>query len=602
MKLNILPNPITCANVPGGVNSVVADHALGFLAAGYEVNANDGLNIIHALAQSADIDVFHCHGLYPIGDGYFDKSYSRANDIVLKNALKAKITICISEFSANILRHKLHIDPVVTRNGIWTKDYRRGGSETGAILFPKASLDANAKPDDMLWLKDNSDFDLLSIAKIQGVKSTGKLSRKDFLTTLADCSVYLGTTKENNSMATMEAMVMGIPMVGYDIGFNAEWLISGTGCELVPFGDQLALKDALARVRSNWQKYSADARAYAEIFDWQPVINELLGIYEKVNNAPEDRTVSIVITCHNYEQWIGEAIQSALDQTIACEVIVIDDKSTDNSLEIIKRYPVTIIENEINLGVAETRNKAIKQAQGTFIICLDADDKIYPDFAEKHLAAFRTQEDAIAYAPINLVDERGRPRKQNLFTAKAAPSLQAIGRNQVPSCCMFRKSFWARAGGYDKRYTPAEDANLWLKIFQLGGLAHFVHPRPLMDYRIHGNSLSAKGFPSWWLGSQTNFSAPIEERDANISIILDECNERTKDFLWSLENQSYQKWACLLRSPNGLKESFPWLNLGTRHCKSLLHLNSETALPSNFLTEYMKQTPEWIEGTLAPSR
>ena len=135
MNLKILPDPKVCVNVPGGVNSVVVDHAVGFLAAGYSINAgSDGPTIVHALSQSNSIDVFHCHGLYPIGDGYFDRSYSSANDKILRNALQAKVTICISEFSANILRHKLHIDPIVTRNGIWTADYTSGGSPSGPVL------------------------------------------------------------------------------------------------------------------------------------------------------------------------------------------------------------------------------------------------------------------------------------------------------------------------------------------------------------------------------------------------------------------------------------------------------------------------------------
>ena len=229
LNLNIFPNPIDCIDRPGGVNSVVFDHAVGFLSAGYSLRDENGLHVVHALAQSKDIDVFHCHGLYPIGRDHFPSSYSRANDAILQNALSAKVTVCISEFSANILRHKLHIDPHVTRNGIWTADYRAGGSPSGPVLFPKGSLDATSRPDDMQWLRANTDLPLLSIAKIPGIKSLGQLSRSRFLEVLSGCSIYLGTTKENNSMATMEAMISGVPAVGYADGFNSEWLISGVG-------------------------------------------------------------------------------------------------------------------------------------------------------------------------------------------------------------------------------------------------------------------------------------------------------------------------------------------------------------------------------------
>ncbi len=595
MNLDINPNPIACAGVPGGVNSVVTDHAAGFLVAGHEIKKG-GLGIVHAIAQSESMDVFHCHGLYPIGPGYFDESYSRANSILLQNALKAKVTICISEFSANILRHKLHIDPVVTRNGIWIRDYERGGSKSGPVIFAKAALDANAKADDILWLKKNSDIDLLSIAKIPGVRSTGKMERTKFIETLKSCSVYLGVTKENNSMAVMEAMVMGVPVVGYDIGFNSEWLQSGVGCELVAHGDKLALKEALEKVKKDWQKYSKQARDFAHIFDWQPVIDELLGIYERAG-TPEKKKVSIIIPCHNYERWVGAAIESALAQTVPCEIIVVDDCSTDSSRAVASQYPVNLLPNSRNLGVAETRGAGIRAAIGEYIVCLDADDTIRPDFVEKHLAAFRSRADAIAYAPINLIDEKGISRNQVMFRADAVSALQAVGRNQIPSCCMFRKSFWERAGGYEKRYTPAEDAHLWLKIFSLGGQAQRASKEPLMDYRVHNDSLSARGFPNWWQGTTVSFSEPIRERDPDTEIILNESDENKQEKLWLLEKQQYKKWTCSLRNTGELQKTFPWLNRSsTPKIKSRLHLKPETPLSSNFLDEYINKTPEWIAG------
>lgn len=603
MRLNISPNPLVCANVPGGVNSVVYDHAAGFLAQGHEISSNTPhVNIGHALAQMENIDVFHCHGLYPIGDGYFDPSYSRSNDIVLENALRAKVTVCISEFSANILRHKLHIDPVVTRNGIWVKDYRRGGDPFGPILFAKAALDANAKPDDMLWLKQNApELSLISIANIKGINSTGPLSRSRFLETLNGCSVYLGTTKENNSMATMEAMIMGVPVVGYNFGFNSEWLTSGAGCELVPVGDRSALKSALQKVLSNWRDYSKRAREYAGMFDWQPVINELLGIYERVHTTAEDRSVSIVIPCHNYERWVGEAIQSALAQTVACEVIVVDDCSNDHSVKEILKWPVKLIQNKHNVGVARTRNIGIRAAKGTFIVCLDADDRMREDFVEKHLKAFKTRADAIGVSPIRLIDESGKETGQFMFKTEPRPALHEAGSNQVPSCCMFRKEFWVRAGGYESHVQPAEDAHLWLKIMQLGGRVQKASQEALMDYRTHSGSLSAKGFPNWWKMVGIGYAEPIRERDSHATFIVEPgSEEQLKGTLWSLESLKNKSWSCQMMEPKNLKESFPWINKGVSRQKSVITLKAGTILPTEFLSEYTQQTPPWLKGSRAP--
>lgn len=596
LNFNILPDPIKCTNAPGGVNSVVADHAVGFLNAGHTINGGKvGPTIVHALAQAESIDVFHCHGLYPIGKGYFDGSYSYANTIVLRNALKAKVTVCISEFSANILRHKLHIDPIVTRNGIWTKDYQMAGSQSGPVLFPKAGLDANAKPDDMLYLKRESDLKLLSIANIPDVRSTGPLRREKFLEVLRSASIYLGTTKENNSMATMEAMISGVPVVGYDIGFNREWLTSGIGCELVPYGDQAALHEAIKRVHGNWSAYSAEARKYAERFDWVPVIDDLLALYEKVSR-PAKPSVSIIIPSHNYGRYLGEAIESAINQTVPCEVIVIDDCSTDNSVEIAVRYRrnVKLIQNKKNVGVAQTRNIGIEAASGDFIVCLDADDKLYPNFVEKHLAAFRTNEDAIAYASINLVDASGNHANKTWFNKDAVPALQTNGKNQIPSCCMFRKIWWKKAGGYDGKFSPAEDANLWLKIFGLGGQAVRASKESLMDYRMHPGSLSSYGFGNFWSQNPFIFNVPVEDRDPDILVVIDGDEHLAKETLWSLEYQTYPNWACEMRTANGLKETFPWLNKMTNRSKSVITVKAGEVLPPDYLRSFKTQMPDWI--------
>lgn len=599
MNVNILPDPQKCAGTPGGVNSVVTDHAIGFLAAGHPINSGEGPTIIHALSQAENPDVYHCHGLYPIGKGHFDKSYSRANDIVLQNALRAKVTVCISEFSANLLRHKLHIDPHVTRNGIWVNEYPIAGSASGPVLFPKTTLDANAKADDMQWLRANTDFPLLSIAKMVGVKSTGPLKRDEFLNVMRKSSIYLGVTKENNSMATMESMISGVPVVGYDTGFNSEWLISGTGCELVANGDKVALKNAISKVRSNWRKYSQAARDYAQIFDWQPVIDELLALYARVYRTPEQSDVTIVIPVHNYGKYLAESIESALAQTIRCEVIVVDDRSTDDSLSIAKRYGsrVKVIANETNFGVAETRNRGIAAATGQYIICLDADDRLHAHFAERHLKAFTSRQDAIAYAPIEVVDENGNARRQRLFKATAKVELQEIGRNQIPSCCMFRKSFWSRAGGYDKHYTPAEDANLWLKIFTLGGQAVRVSNEPLMDYRTGHTSLTSRGFPNWWGDMSLRYSSPIVERDPHITVVV-EMGQGIEETLWSLEKQDYPNWSCKIQDANSkaIKETFPWVNTAISRQESVLKLTAGKVLPPNYLSEYLKQTPPWTRA------
>lgn len=95
--------------------------------------------------------------------------------------------------------------------------------------------------------------------------------------------------------------------------------------------------------------------------------------------------ISIVIPCHNNAPVIGEAIESALAQIHpGKEVIVIDDGSTDNSVEVIKKYKeVRLVQNEKNLGIGLNLAKCMDQAQGKYVLYLCADDI----FTNNHIAS-----------------------------------------------------------------------------------------------------------------------------------------------------------------------------------------------------------------------
>jgi glycosyltransferase involved in cell wall biosynthesis len=100
--------------------------------------------------------------------------------------------------------------------------------------------------------------------------------------------------------------------------------------------------------------------------------------------------VSILIPVFNAEKWIRENIESALSQTWERkEIIIIDDGSTDNSLQIEKKYESNIVKviSQEKMESAVARNRALEYAQGDYIQWLDADDLLSPDKIEKQLRA-----------------------------------------------------------------------------------------------------------------------------------------------------------------------------------------------------------------------
>lgn len=100
--------------------------------------------------------------------------------------------------------------------------------------------------------------------------------------------------------------------------------------------------------------------------------------------------VSILIPSYNAEQWIVETIESALSQTWNNkEIIIVDDGSTDETLQIAKKFESTLVKviSQENRGANVARNKALEFAQGDYIQWLDADDVLSPDKVEKQMMA-----------------------------------------------------------------------------------------------------------------------------------------------------------------------------------------------------------------------
>ncbi|MBL4886419.1 MAG: glycosyltransferase [Planctomycetaceae bacterium] len=104
------------------------------------------------------------------------------------------------------------------------------------------------------------------------------------------------------------------------------------------------------------------------------------------------KTVSIIIAARNNAKYLAEALESALSQTVACEVIYSDDCSYDNSLDVASQYKghgVKVLATPHHKGVCEARNAGADASTGNFITFLDGDDIFPPDFVEKHLEAMK---------------------------------------------------------------------------------------------------------------------------------------------------------------------------------------------------------------------
>jgi len=185
--------------------------------------------------------------------------------------------------------------------------------------------------------------------------------------------------------------------------------------------------------------------------------------------APEQRdcpSVSVVIPCYNAEKWITRCIQSALDQhNVNVEIIVIDDGSTDNSLQIIKSFGDRVRwKAGTNQGACRARNCGLELASSDFIIFLDADDYIEPG----SLADWAAQgSDAdVVFGPSAYETAGGRTfRKAFSPEVNTYSIIRQWQHGQfIPSCSvLWRRSFLNAIGGWDPGALRNQDGEVTLR-------------------------------------------------------------------------------------------------------------------------------------------
>ncbi len=216
-------------------------------------------------------------------------------------------------------------------------------------------------------------------------------------------------------------------------------------------------------------------------------------------------SISIIIPCHNLGNYVSESIESALCQTRRPdEIIVIDDASSDNSLNVIETYAdnplVTILHNEINLGLIETFNKGVRASSSSHFVVLSADDWMDPEFISKHLEVAREKPNcAMRYCDFVVFGSRVEEfaEKNNLpvingecllsFPDATPDALKNIKtKNMLHGTSLCSREWFDKVGGYRKSELP-EDLDFGLRVIDAGGQVTHV-PIPLLHYRQHSIS------------------------------------------------------------------------------------------------------------------
>lgn len=203
------------------------------------------------------------------------------------------------------------------------------------------------------------------------------------------------------------------------------------------------------------------------------------------------------MAAYNVADYIKDSIESILNQTFTnFELLIVDDGSTDQTVEIIKQYTdqrIRLVQNGTNKGVTYTRNIALTEARGEFIAVLDSDDiavenrlELQYNFFSKHPEIALCGGDAI------IIDQNGMPTGERIDEPTGAENLKItllFTNTYVNSTVMYKTSVLRELKGY-RDYAPAEDYDLFTRIADVYAVDNIKEV--LVKYRKHESNISSR--------------------------------------------------------------------------------------------------------------
>ncbi len=203
--------------------------------------------------------------------------------------------------------------------------------------------------------------------------------------------------------------------------------------------------------------------------------------------------VTVIVPLYNYAGFVTETLDSVKAQTLAeLDLIVVDDRSTDESLAIAERWLAAnegrfgralLVSNRANSGLGLTRNVGFALAASEFVLPVDADNLLLPDCATHCLALLR--ESGAAYAYPRLERFGGRT---DVFGIEPYDPARLVAGNYIDAQALISRAAWSAVGGYDHVHFGWEDYDFWCRLAERGLFGINV-PERLGRYRVHEASM-----------------------------------------------------------------------------------------------------------------
>jgi len=567
--------------------------------------------IAHAGCTGGPCDVAHLHGLYWTAD-YEPPNWEfiKNADIVASIRQAAAVTVP-SRWVAETFQRDMHFTPHVVPHGIEWDEWQHSEPNQGYVLWNKNRGDMVCDPQPVIELAvrfPKTQFVTTFTPRRALVPANVRMANQtpgrrrvlppdEMRRAVQRCGVYLATAKETFGIGILEAMASAKPVLGFAHGGILDLVEHGVNGYLAQPNDYEDLATGLSYCLEHADVLGDNGRDMARVWTWQRVAEQVSNIYHGAYaalHAPP--SVTVVIPCYNKEGTIERAIESAVQQQYEgpLEVIVVDDGSSDNSATAIKRWItaggiVRLIQQQ-NAGVAHARNAGIAAGSGQYICCIDGDDWIEREFISTCVAALEKDRAlGIAYTGLRWFKPDGSSGVSQ-WPGPFNYDQQLQRRNQVPTCCVFRRTIWDRCGGYRQRYAPngagAEDAEFWLRAGAYGWKAAKVTDAAMFNYSWQSGQVSGdKNYQEvewryWhpWAAEHRNkeepehpfasvatpkrHSHPVRSYDKPvISVVIPVGPGHEKELLNaldSLEAQTYRRWEAIVAWDTGNPDASEW--------------------------------------------
>jgi glycosyltransferase involved in cell wall biosynthesis len=203
--------------------------------------------------------------------------------------------------------------------------------------------------------------------------------------------------------------------------------------------------------------------------------------------------ISVIIPCYNQARFLAEALESVFAQTHPhIEVIVVDDGSTDHTVEIASSFDRVRCLSVRNRGLAAARNAGLEASKGNYVVFLDADDRLLRSALQHGLNCLKTNaECGFAYGHVRLISSDGSPLSvPHQIAVDADHYLELLRHNYIWTlgAVIYRREAVESIGAFNVLFNGSADFDLNVRIARLFPIC--CNDRPVLEYRRHDESMS----------------------------------------------------------------------------------------------------------------